>query len=227
MINYKNELQLLSDEKYRIFQSKLVPNVNNIMGVKIPKLRSFINKLSKNEKLDYINNYDCKYHEEILLKGLIICSIKDDIEKILSYTREYISLIDSWDTCDIFVSSFHITKLNKKEVYKFINKYIYSDKEFEKRFAIVMLLNYFVCDDYIDDIFNIIKYIKCNYYYDKMALAWLISILYINYKDRTLKYLNNCNLDIFTFNKSIQKIIESNRVSRKDKEFLKKFKIKV
>ena len=87
------------------------------------------------------------------------------------------------------------------------------------------MLNYYIEDKYIDKIFKLCE----NYpdeYYVKMSIAWLISMCYIKYKNKTIQYLNNCKLDIWTYNKTIQKIIESNRVSKEEKEILKKMKKK-
>lgn len=224
MINFREDLLNISANKYKEFQSKLVPNVSSIMGVSIPDIRKYSKKLTDEDKLYYINNYDCKYLEEVILMGLIICDLKLDIEEILKYTEKYINLIDNWCSCDIFCSSFHITNQNKKVVFSFLDRYLYSNDEFYIRFGLVMLINYFICDEYIDDVFKIIDNVKCSKYYDKMAHAWLISMVYLKYKDRTIAYLKKCNLDKFTYNKSIQKIIESNKVSKEEKEFIRSLK---
>lgn len=220
----REDLLNLSTNKYKNFQCKLVPNISNIMGVSIPNIRKYSKGLTYDEKLDYINNYDYEYLEEIILMGLIICDLKLPIEEILKYTEKYINLIDNWCSCDIFCSSFHITNQNKNIIFSFIQKYLNSNNEFYIRFSLVMLINYFICDEYIDEVFRIIDNVWCSKYYDKMALAWLISMVYIKYKDRTISYLKNCNLDKFTYNKSIQKIIESNKVSKEEKDFIRLLK---
>lgn len=221
---FRKDLLNLSTDKYRTFQCKLVPNVSNIMGVSIPNIRKYSKKLTDDEKMYYINNCDYEYLEEVILMGLIICDLKLSIEEILKYTEKYIKLIDNWCSCDIFCSSFHITNQNKDAIFSFLQKYLNSNNEFYIRFGLVMLINYFIHDEYIDDVFKIIDNVRCSKYYDKMALAWLISMIYIKYKDRTINYLKDCNLDKFTYNKSIQKIIESNKVSKKEKEFIRLLK---
>lgn len=92
------------------------------------------------------------------------------------------------------------------------------------RFAIVMFLNYYIDKEYLNDIFYIIDNVNNNDYYVKMAIAWFISITYIKEKNITLEYLKFSKIDNWTFNKSIQKIIESYRVSDKEKSSLKKLK---
>ena len=108
---------------------------------------------------------------------------------------------------------------------KYKKKYLKSDKEFELRFAIVMILGYFIDEEYLEKDFKIFNNIKSDKYYVKMALAWAISICVIKYYDRTVKYLEKEGiLDDFTYNKSIQKARESYRLSKVQKDFLNTLK---
>ena len=110
---------------------------------------------------------------------------------------------------------------------KFITPYFSSDKEFETRFGIVILLDYYLTDMYIDDAINILDNIKnTNYYYVKMAIAWAISIAYIKYPEKLGLYLKDGNnhLDDDTYNKALQKIIESNRINKIEKNKIRKMK---
>ena len=109
-------------------------------------------------------------------------------------------------------------------MFKVINKYLKSNKEFEIRFGIVMLLDYYIEDKYLDRLFTIFDSIKSDKYYVQMAIAWAISICLIKYYDRTCVYLKNAKIDNFTYNKSIQKGIESYRLSEMQKENLRKMK---
>ena len=110
-------------------------------------------------------------------------------------------------------------------MWKFIQEYLKSDKEFELRFAIVMILGYFIDEEYLEKDFKIFNNIKSDKYYVKMALAWAISICVIKYYDRTVKYLEKeAILDDFTYNKSIQKARESYRLSKVQKDFLNTLK---
>ena len=106
----------------------------------------------------------------------------------------------------------------------FIERYIKSKREYEIRFALVMYLDYFITDEYIELIFERVNKIKSNDYYVEMAIAWLLSFAYIRQKEKTLEYLKNNKLDKFTQNKSIQKIFESYRVSDEEKKNIRKYK---
>lgn len=108
-------------------------------------------------------------------------------------------------------------------MFKYLKKYILFD-EYSVRFILVMFIWYYIDLEYLDEIFNIIDNIKNDKYYVRMAIAWLISICYVKYEDITMKYLKNTKLDDFTYNKSIQKIIESNQVSSYKKNEIKNMK---
>ena len=87
-----------------------------------------------------------------------------------------------------------------------------------------MILDYYIEEKYLKEIYKICDKIKHEGYYVKMAVAWCLSICLIKYYDQTIEYLNNCHLDDFTYQKSIQKAIESYRITKEQKEELKKMK---
>ena len=117
-----------------------------------------------------------------------------------------------------------IIKNNKREFWNFLKPYLKSEKEFELRFSIVTLLDFYIVPEYIEQILIELDKIKHDGYYVKMAIAWAISICYIKFPKETKRYLENNTLDDFTYNKAIQKIIESYRVSEEDKQALRKMK---
>ena len=158
---------------------------------------------------------------------MIIGFIKNkekNINKISKYIEYFIPSIKNWAICDVFCAGLKITKKYPKEMWNFINKYLKSNEEFEIRFGIVMLLDYYIKEEYMDKIFDITDSIKHQGYYVKMAVAWLLSICYIKYPDKTLEYLKHTNIDDFTYNKALQKIIESYRVTEENKEIIRKMK---
>lgn len=227
MSNVRDELLKLAEDEYRKFSANLLPGINNILGVRIPSLRKIAKNIAKTNWKEYIAEDNEKYFEEIMLHGLIIGYLNEDIDTVLKYVSEFIPKINNWSVCDSFCSSLKITKKNKDKVWEFLNSYFQSENEFEVRFAVVMLKNYYINDKYISDVLKILDNIKHEGYYVKMAVAWTISICYINMPDVTMKYLKNNNLDDFTYNKSLQKIIESLSVSKEAKNEIKKMKRKI
>ena len=222
----KQQLFDLSDEKYKIFHSNLCPGTKNILGVRLPLLRKIAKDLSKSDYESYLNDNNHEYYEEIMIEGLIIGYIKVDNDTRFNYIKNFIPYIDNWAVCDSFCNNLKFTNKNMNEVWNFLMTYLSSSNEFELRFVIVMILNYFLTEKFIDDVLNIFNNIHHEGYYVKMAVAWAISFAYIHFPEKTLEFLKNNNLDKFTYNKSLQKIIESNRVSKDDKNLMRSMKVK-
>ncbi len=217
----RNELFKLKDDKYKEFHSSLCPGVDNIIGVRVPVLRKYAKELAKNNWKENFNQIQNDYYEEIMLQGMIIGIAIKDIKELKIYLEYFIPKIDNWAVCDVCCAGLKIAQKNQEEMWKFLQKYLKSDKEFEIRFGIVMLLDYYINENYIDRILKIFDNIKSDFYYTKMAVAWAISICYIKFQSETEEYLQNNNLDEFTYKKSIQKIKESYRVSKEQKQKLK------
>lgn len=222
----KQKLFRLSDKKYKDFHSSLCPGTENIIGVRVPILRNYTKELyNKKDWKQTIKQIDNQYYEEIMLQGMLIGQAKnEDIKTVQKYINDFVPKINNWAICDVFCADLKITKKYKKEMWNFIQKYIKSNKEFEIRFAIVMILDYYIEQEYLKNIFEILEKINCNDYYVKMAVSWAISICLIKFYDETIKYLEVSKIDNWTYNKAIQKAIESFRISDEKKEKLKKMK---
>ena len=161
-----------------------------------------------------------------MLKGMLIGQAKtEDINIILKYVEEYVPHIDNWAICDVFCAGLKITKKYKKEMWNVIQKYLKSDKEFEIRFAIVMILDYYIEEEYLKENFEIFEKIKCDEYYVKMAVAWAISICLIKFYSVTIEYMKTSKIDSWTYNKAIQKAIESYRITEENKKILREMKL--
>lgn len=214
----------LADEKYKEFHSGLCPNTNNIVGVRVPLLRNYAKELAKGDFRDYLTNAKDEYYEEVMLQGMVIGLAKMELEERLDYIKRFVPKIDNWAICDVFCAGLKFVNKNKEEVWKFLGQYLKSNKEFEIRFGVVMLLDFYITEDYIDRVIKILNEIKHEGYYVKMAVAWAISVCYIKFPSETIKLLQENELDDFTYNKALQKIIESYRVSEEDKEVIRTMK---
>lgn len=222
----KKKLFELADPKYKEFHGGLCPGTENIIGVRVPVLRKYAQELFKEKDWKQtIEEIDDEYYEEIMLQGMLIGQAKnEDINTILKYVEKYVPKIDNWAICDVFCAGLKITKKYKKEMWNFIQKYLKSDKEFEIRFAVVMILDYYIDEEYLKEDFKIFDDIKHEGYYVKMAVAWAISVCLIKYYEDTIEYLKTSKIDNWTYNKAIQKAIESYRISDNQKNFLRKLK---
>ncbi|MCC8074207.1 MAG: DNA alkylation repair protein [Clostridiales bacterium] len=216
------ELFKLRDNEYGDFQSKLMPNVKreNIIGVRIPNLR-VLAKRAVNESCTF---GDMKYYEEKLLYGMIIGYRKCGIDDYLKELEVFVPLIDNWAICDCACSTYKFAVKYQKEVWKFLQKYT-AGSEYEVRFVVVMMMDYFINDEYIDKVIEYLKSLKRSEYYINMAAAWAMSVIYVKYKSKALPVIEGKALPIWVHNKTIQKICESKRVDKSDKEYLKTLKI--
>ena len=157
----KEKLKELADEKYRQFHSKLCPGTENILGIRIPVLRNYAKELVKQypvkELLEKIGN---EYYEEVMLQGMVIGLAKEDLNTILIWIEQFIPKIDNWAVCDTFCAGLKITKKYPSQMWEFIQKYLKSQKEFEIRFAVVMMLDYYITEEYIEKDIALLNQIK-------------------------------------------------------------------
>lgn len=224
------QLEDLADERYSKFHSNLVPGVQDekiILGISVPKLRTVAKELVKSyNNIDgYLSQPLGKYYEELMLRGIVIGYIKCPWEKKLEYIRDFVPNISDWAVCDIFCGGIKPQKERLTEFRAFIELYLHSDKEFEIRFAVVILLQKYINEDCIATTLQALKNIKDNRYYVQMAVAWALSVCYVKFPKATLELFKEKCLLKEVQNKAIQKCRESRRVSNIDKNMLIKYKI--
>lgn len=221
-MNIRKELFKNQDKAYADFHSKLVPAIdkNLIIGVRMPVLR----KIAKQAVKEGVLLEDSYYYEEKMLAGLMAGYKKCSIEEHLEDLRKFIPLIDNWAVCDCACSTFKFVEKNPQIYWDFIIQYL-GKSEYETRFAVVMMMDYYINDEYVDKALEIMTQIKTDEYYVNMAIAWALSVAYIKYEDKALDILKNKTLDAFVHNKAIQKIRESYRVDKAKKDYLKTLKI--
>lgn len=224
MENIRNTLFELQDKAYQKFQSGLCPNVNDIIGVRIPELRKLAKKISKENSKEYLEKVPKEYYEEKMLQGFVIGYMKATLEERLTYLDKFVPIIDNWAICDCCASTFKFTNQYQKEMWKYLQKYLSSKKEFELRFAVIMLMDYYITEEYIDKVLEIYNNINNEGYYVKMGIAWALSVCYVKFQSKTMKLLQNNQLDDFTYNKALQKMIESDRIDNISKRKLKEMK---
>lgn len=226
-----NKLIELQDIEYKKFNQKLCPDTKReMLGIRVPILRNLAKEILKNNDYDwekFIKNENTKYFEEVLLQGFIIGYCKLEFAKKLEYIKMYVPRIDSWAISDTFVPTLKIKEKDLEKYWDFILPYIKSEKEFDVRFAVISMLDYFINDNYVDEVIRLLDKIKHEGYYVKMGVAWTLAEIGIKYNEKLMKFLENKNnLDKFTYNKTLQKMIESYRINDSQKDVLRKMKIK-
>lgn len=229
MEDIRKELMPLRDEEYAIFNKKLCPDTDKeMLGIRIPQLRKLAKNLVKDyhwkECLAYLKE---EYFEEIVLQGLVIGYAKATMEEKLPFIQNFVSKIDSWAICDTFVPTLKIKLEDLEMFWNFILPFTKSNKEFEVRFSIICMLDYFLIEDYVDKVIQELDKIQHDGYYVKMGIAWTLAEIGIKFNHKVMQYLTNDNhLDKFTYNKTLQKMRESYRISSNQKEILNNMKRK-
>lgn len=222
----KEQIMELAEEEYRLFNSKLIPNIDNITGVRLPALRKIAQRIARSDWRSYLAEAEDDYFEETMLQGMVIGYAVKDIDEMLEYTARFVPKINNWSVCDSFCGGLKHTRSHLDKVWDFLQPYLQSDQEYDLRFGAVMLLEYYVLEDYIDRVLQILDGIRHEGYYVKMAVAWAVSICYIKLPEPTLAYLQHSTLDLFTYNKALQKITESYRVDQATKQMIRSMKRK-
>ncbi|NLK87784.1 MAG: DNA alkylation repair protein [Clostridiaceae bacterium] len=222
----KERLKSLADEKYRSFSSGLIPGVDNMLGVRLPQIRGLVKEIAAADWRSYLEEADDEYFEEIMLRGFIIGSVRIDAAERLQLVEDFVPRISNWSLCDSFCAGLKFVNENQALVWEFLQPYFKSDEEFEIRFAVVMGMDYFIDGEHIDDFIKLMDGIKNDGYYVKMAVAWALSVCYVKFPEKTMAYLKDNRLDDFTYNKALQKMIESYRVSSEAKDLLRSMKRK-
>lgn len=216
-------LYTYQDLTYQKFHAKITFS-KKIIGIKTPILKNISKEISKGNYQDFIKYITTNTYEEWLIFGLIITSSKQPFKTKIELFDRYLESIDNWALCDIACANFKDFKHNLNEGFEYIKKLIVSVSPWKVRAGVVLLLDYYIEEAYLDTIFQICNDLKREEYYIKMAVSWLISICYIKHPTKTKTFLIHNNLDNFTYNKAIQKIIESKRISESEKEILRKMK---
>ena len=222
----QNELFELQDKKYRDFHKKLMPTVDEktIIGVRTPDSRKLAKEVAKSREADkFLDKLPHKYFDENQLHAFIVSGIKD-YDEALKRVEEFLPYVDNWATCDQL--SPKIFKKNLKDLYKHIREWIASDKTYTKRFGIGMLLEYYLDDEFELKYPRLVAKVRSDEYYVNMMVAWYFATALAKQWDDIIPFIEGKKLDSWTHNKAIQKSVESYRITKEQKEYLKTLKIK-
>ncbi len=217
---YNKYLKSIKNEDKIEWTRNIVNTKMDVLAIKTNVLRDIAKEIMKGDYISFLEQNNHLYYESLVISGIIISNIKD-FNLLKKYLYKYSLLIDSWASCDIL--SFK-TKNKEEDYYNLALEYINYPLEFQKRLGISMLFP-LVNDIYIDRILSIIdSFTEASYYYVDMILAWLLCDSFIKERDKTLQFFKKNNANSFVINKAISKCHDSYRVTKEDKEMLKKYK---
>ena len=222
----KNELFKMQDEKYRDFNSKLIPTVDKetMIGVRTPELRKYAKQLVKREDVgEFLHSVPHKYFDENQLHAFILAEIKD-FGVCIEEVKNFLPYIDNWATCDQL--SPKVFKKYRKELLTHIKEWINSDKTYTVRFGIGMLMEHFLDEDFDMAYPEMVAEIRSEEYYINMMTALYFATALAKQYEQVLPFIENKKLDDWTHNKAIQKAVESYRIMDDQKAYLKGLKVK-
>lgn len=223
-------LLLMATEGNKPFTQALHPGIDHVLGIRIPALRQLARRIAADDWQLYLRTADTHYMEERMLQGMVIgCLRMTDVEEYLSLVAQFVPIINSWSVCDTFdfCGKQRFVDQHTERVWEFLEQWIRSDREYEVRFGVVMMMSHYINEAYIERVLSWMNRIDHEGYYVKMAVAWALSVCYVKFPGPTLQLLRANRLDDFTYHKALQKIIESYRVSREDKEMIRGMRRKV
>ncbi len=220
------ELFRLRDEKYAAMQVKIIPTVepDRIIGVRTPELRVFAKELSKDPDIsDFLKALPHRYFDEDQLHAFVI-SLEKDFDRCIEETEAFLPFIDNWATCDQL--SPKAFKKDPEKLLPCICKWIASDRTYTVRFAIGMLMQYFLDEGFSTEYADMVAEIRSEEYYINMMIAWYFATALAKQYGKILPYLEEKRLDDWTHNKAIQKSVESYRITPEQKTYLKTLKVR-
>ena len=220
----QKELFELQDLNYKEFHQRLMPTVNpdKVIGIRTPVLRKFAKAFVKRaEAEEFIKNLPHKYYEEDNLHAFLLEEIKD-YEELIRELNKFLPFVDNWATCDMMRPKTLIN--HKTELLNEIKKWLASGNTYTIRFGVNCLMLYYLDEDFKPEYLEWVKRIKSDEYYINMARAWYFATALAKQYDATLKILEENTLDKWTHNKTIQKAVESYRITKEQKAYLKTLK---
>ena len=222
----RNELFAQQDTKYRDFQAKLLPTVDKetVIGVRTPALRKYAKQLAKREDVTvFLNDIPHHYFDENQLHAFVISEIKD-FDSCMTEVERFLPYVDNWATCDQL--SPKVFKKHRQKLLERIREWIGSEYTYTVRFAIGMLMQHFLDEDFDPSYPEMVAAVRSEEYYINMMIAWYFTTALVKQYETILPYIEDRRLAPWTHNKAIQKSVESYRITPEQKDYLRSLKIR-
>lgn len=216
----------MQDAEYRDFHAKLVPTMEKtkFIGIRTPMLRKFAKKFGKTEESEiFLQVLPHQYYEENNLHGLLIEQIRD-YDKCLEELERFLPFIDNWATCDLL--ALHMMKKHRDVFIREVFRWIESDQPYTIRFGIGMLMRHYLDEEFKPEYPEKVAAIRSEEYYVNMMRAWYFATALAKQYEKVLPFLEERRMDVWTHNKTIQKAIESCRITPEQKAYLRTLRIR-
>lgn len=222
----RRELESLADPAYKAFNESLLPGVETAYGIRLPQMRQVAKALLRQDPAGFLEHFQPNCYEETQLRGLVIGGMKLPWEEKRPLVEDFLPRIDNWAVCDTFCGS--LKPRSPQDVslmWEFLKPLYASDEEYKARFAAVMQLSHFVDAVHLEEGLGLLGQVRHPGYYAKMAVAWALSVWFVKFPQETESLLAQRAFDPWVQNKAIQKVRESRRVSKEDKDRLLSYKL--
>ncbi len=220
-----NRLLALKDLKYKEFHCKLMPTVDpdTVIGVRTPEVRKLARELAgSKEAVLFLDSLPHQYYDENNLHGFLLEKIKN-YDECITRLNEFLPHVNNWATCDLM--SPKIFKKHLPELLSQIKVWLASDHVYTIRFGIGMLMKFFLDEEFSPQYPKMVAKIRSEEYYINMMIAWYFATALAKQYEAILPYIEEQRLDIWTHNKTIQKAIESFRITPEQKTYLRTLKV--
>lgn len=218
--NFLNKLQAFAEPDFAIFQKRLIFTNRQILGVRTPTLRKIAKDCAR--ELDDLLAFPNEYYETVFIKLTAVSLLP--YEQFVKELPKCVDLIDNWALCDSFKAK--CIKGRKDEFLTVLDEIFARKTEFSQRYVLVVLLSEYVEEKYRQTLKRYIFSADTQPCYVHMAVAWLTAELLVKDYGFGLELLKEGRLPVKTYNKVIQKAVESYRITKEQKEYLRSLKIK-
>lgn len=222
----RRELESLADPAYKAFNESLLPGVETAYGIRLPQMRQVAKTLLRQDPVGFLEHFQPNCYEETQLRGLVIGGMKLPWEEKCPLVEDFLPRIDNWAVCDTFCGSLKPRSAQDVSLmWEFLKPLYASDEEYKARFAAVMQLSHFVDAAHLEEGLGLLGQVRHPGYYAKMAVAWALSVWFVKFPQETESLLAQRAFEPWVQNKAIQKVRESRRVSKEDKDRLLSYKL--
>lgn len=224
MTDLQQQLFALQDKTYREFHSKLMPDTDKetVIGIRIPVLRKFAREFAgRPEAREFLQQLPHQYYEENNLHMMLIIAEKD-YEKCLAEVERFVPYIDNWATCDMPAPKCFAK--HKQELLPKVEEWIASEETYTIRYGIDLLMALYLDEDFRPEYLELAASVTSEEYYVKMVIAWYFATALAKQWDSTIPYIEQSRLSDWVHRKTIQKAVESYRITKEQKDYLRTLK---
>ncbi|MBQ7907093.1 MAG: DNA alkylation repair protein [Clostridia bacterium] len=215
-----------AEDGYADFSYKLIPTIerDSILGLRAPMARKIAKEYANTgDGEEFLSSLPHKYHDENMVHAFMLgYKKKDGLKRLVTF----LDYVDNWAVCDSLASSVKSVFSDKEKMLPYISEWLGSGVTYKVRFGLVCLLNYYVTENYASLVLELAGRVRSEEYYVNMANAWLVSVCLAKEYEKSISIIENCRLDAWTHNKAIQKALESFRISKEKKDYLRSLKRK-